>query len=225
MRVEQVRVLIVADVRLYRDGLVHALAGRESLTILGTAVDSEEALALVEALHVDVAVLDMTSRDSLRIARAIHQAAPHVKVVAFAVEESDREVLTCAEAGVAGYVPRGASADDLIVMIESVMRGELTCPPHTVSLLFRRLASLANGRDGPDGSKVTGREREILVLIDSGLSNKQIAQRLGIEVATVKNHVHHILEKLHVTSRSQAAALLRDRPGRASYSERLDESM
>lgn len=220
---ERTQVLVVADVRLYREGLAGILAGREGLAVIGTAGNCDEALRLVALAEPNVAVLDMATRDSLKIVRAISEAAPTVKIIAFAIEELDREILACAEAGVAGYVLCEASTEELVAIIESVVRGELVCPPSTVSMLFRRLASLAKrGDEQIEPFNITGREREIAVLIDSGLSNKEIAQRLNLEVATVKNHVHNILEKLNVTTRGQAAARLRSRPARSSRSELSD---
>jgi two-component system, NarL family, nitrate/nitrite response regulator NarL len=205
-----IRVLPVAEVRLYREGLARSLASRPGITVVGTAANRDEALSLVESSRPDVVVLDMATRNSLEIVRTVNDSTPAVRIIAFAVEELDPQIIACAEAGVAGYVCCEASTDDLLIAIESVMRGELRCPPRTAALLLHRLASLARGAPEPVvGVNLTAREREILVLIDDALSNKEIAQRLHIEVATVKNHVHSILEKLHVTTRAQAAARLR----------------
>jgi two-component system nitrate/nitrite response regulator NarL len=205
-----ISVLIVADVRLYREGLSTSLGRREHLAVLGEAGSREAALALVASNPPDVVVLDMATRDSLAIVRAISSAAPSVKTIAFAIEELDREILACGEAGVAGWVAREGSLDDLVATIESVSREELVCSARMAATLFRRLASL---RRTPQvaADPLTAREREIAALIERGLSNKEIAQRLNIEVATVKNHVHSILGKLQVGSRGAAAASRRDR--------------
>ena len=205
-----ISLLIVADVRLYREGLSGSLGRRGHLTVVGEAGSREAALPLIASHPPNVVVLDMATRDSLAIVRAISSAAPSVKIIAFAVEELDSEILACAEAGVAGWVPREASMDDLVASIEGVAREELVCSARMAATLFRRLASLTRTPQLP-GDPLTGREREIAALIDRGLSNKEIAQRLKIEVATVKNHVHSILGKLHVASRAQAAASRRDR--------------
>jgi two-component system, NarL family, nitrate/nitrite response regulator NarL len=222
---QSVRVLPVAEVRLYREGLASSLACRTNLDVVGTAANRDEALMLVASLQPDVVVLDMATRDSLEIVRAISGSAPRVRILAFAIEELDHEIVACAEAGVAGYVPCEASTDDLIAAIESVMRGESLCPPRTAALLLSRLATLAKGGQAQSrGLNLTAREREIVVLIDEGLSNKEIAQRLNIEVATVKNHVHNVLEKLHVSNRAQAAAHVRGGPGRGPRSAAMDRT-
>src|SRR5439155_3862772 len=140
----------------------------------------------------------------------IADAQTDARIVAFAVVETDAEILACAEAGVSAWVPREGSIDDLVATIESVERDELHCPPKLASTLFRRLASLTRRlpqRSPADG--LTAREREILALIDRGLSNKEIAVRLSVEVTTVKNHVHNILDKLQVSRRNEAAAFVR----------------
>jgi len=110
-------------------------------------------------------------------------------------------------------VPRAASVEDLVAALESVGRGELLCSAQTAAALLRRVAALAAGRSAPAQplSNLTRREREIGGLLEAGLSNKDIAVQLGIEVATVKNHVHNVLEKLQVHRRGQAAARLQGR--------------
>ena len=120
------------------------------------------------------------------------------------------------EVGATGYVTRDASATDLVKAVEHAANGEILCPPRIVGALFRRLAVLASERvPNPPLQRLTRREREVALLIGEGQSNRQIAEQLRIEVATVKHHVHNILEKLEVTRRSEAAA--RVRPEAAVY--------
>jgi two-component system, NarL family, nitrate/nitrite response regulator NarL len=131
-------------------------------------------------------------------------------VLALTVPNRETEILAFAEAGIAGFVTLEASVAELVEAIESVARGEALCSPSVAAALLRRLASLAHSRTSADPTgPLTAREREILALIDEGLSNKQIAQRLRIELPTVKNHVHHILVKLGADRRAEAAALVR----------------
>jgi DNA-binding NarL/FixJ family response regulator len=112
-------------------------------------------------------------------------------------------VLACVEAGVSGYVPRTGSIEDLVAAIRSAVRGEARCPPVITSALMRRVATLANA--GGAGHRLTTRELEIAEHIALGMSNREIARRLGIELCTVKNHVHHMLEKLGVSRRADIA--------------------
>jgi two-component system, NarL family, nitrate/nitrite response regulator NarL len=127
-------------------------------------------------------------------------------VVALGVSEDPDEVLECAEAGVAGYVSRRATVEDLVKTIEGVERGELCCSPRMAAEMFHRVAALAAGQAAARLFPLTVREQAIVQLISRGLSNKEIAHALSIEVATVKTHVHHILEKLGVPRRAAVAA-------------------
>jgi DNA-binding NarL/FixJ family response regulator len=146
------------------------------------------------------------------LARALRSVAPDTKVVALGVSEVDEEVMPLVEAGVAGYVTRDSSLDQLATSVLGVADGGPLCSPRMVGAFLRRIAALSAEAQRPDtapGAHLTAREFEIVGLIDRGLSNKQIAHELCIELPTVKNHVHNILEKLRVTRRGEAAARLR----------------
>ena len=201
--------LVIAAVRLYREGMAFNLDNRAQVSVVGAAATRAEALPLVTTHQPAVVVLDMATDSSLDLVRAIKEADPRVKIVAFAVEEHEPEIIACAEAGVDGYVSCEGSMDDLTATIVSVTRGELLCSPRVAATLLRRVGALASGARGPQATDgLTSRECEVLGLIDEGLSNKEIAVRLHIGVATVKNHVHNLLEKLQVGSRLEAASHL-----------------
>jgi two-component system, NarL family, nitrate/nitrite response regulator NarL len=205
---EKIRLLVVADVRLYRENIVSSLACRDGIEVTGAASSTDEVLALVSATAPAIVVIDMATAASDDIVRLLGAQAAAVKTVAFAVGDSEQEILACVDAGVAGYVSRDASMDDLVAAIESVARGDLPVPPRIAAAMFRRLTVLRQSEREAPSLPLTARERQILLLIDEGLSNKEIAARLSIEVATVKNHVHSLLTKMHVTTRGQAAARL-----------------
>jgi two-component system, NarL family, nitrate/nitrite response regulator NarL len=209
---EPPRVLIASDVRLYRDGLAITLAGLRRLVIVGAVAGSDLTPACLSHLRPDVVLLDITLSGCLGLPGALHTKPP-VKFVAFAVSESDDGVLACAEAGFSGYVGKDGSAEDLVLTIEGTLRGEVLCPPQIAGALFRRLAAIVNRhRPHPRIATLTRREFEIMELVDQGHSNKEIARRLRIGPATVKNHVHNILEKLQVRRRAEAAAAIRTPP-------------
>src|SRR5262249_28164381 len=151
---------------------------------------------LIQASRPDVVVLDMATRRSFDIVRAIRLQAPEIQIVAFGVEELESEIVACAKAGIAGYVPCEASLDELVAIIEGVVRGEVICTPRIAAGIFRQLESLTSAAHTnpsmPIAATLTTRERQILELIGRGLSNKEIAVHLGIEVSTVKNHVHNL---------------------------------
>jgi DNA-binding NarL/FixJ family response regulator len=121
--------------------------------------------------------------------------------------------VACAAAGVSGYVLHDEPHEELMKAVLAVARGEIWCPPRVAAVLMRRMGPHGSTPDMPLGTaRLTVREREILALIDGGLSNKEIARKLSIEVRTVKNHVHNLLEKLRVHRRGEAVALLRSHP-------------
>jgi DNA-binding NarL/FixJ family response regulator len=204
-----IRVLIVADTRLYREALSEMLRRRDGFAVAGATASSREALSDLQRFAPDVVVIDMATPESLAAVRELHRSAPGVCVVALGVTELEDDVLRCAEAGAAGYVTREASLEDLLAAIKDAARGELQCSPRIAGRLLRRLAALAADRPWtPSVARLTAREWDIVRLIEANLSNKQIADRLGIEVATVKNHVHNLLEKLNVHRRTDVRRLL-----------------
>jgi DNA-binding NarL/FixJ family response regulator len=207
-----IRVLIAAQVRFYRDGLADIIARHPRCTVVGTASTRRDAVERVREVIPDIMLLDAAMPEGLAAAAEVVACAPTVKVVAIALDETPHAVLEWAEVGVSGYVPRDASLSDLIASIERTARGELQCSAEVAAGMIRRVWALAKVAGvGQTGGPVhlTPREREIMRLIDQGMSNKDIARHLGIGVATAKSHVHHILEKLHVRGRSQAAARMR----------------
>jgi two-component system, NarL family, nitrate/nitrite response regulator NarL len=153
----------------------------------------------------------MATPESLGLVRRIRHATPEVKVVALAVPDDESSVVACAEAGVAGYVTRDQSIEDVVAVVESVAHGELIASPRVAATLLRRVTALAadRGASALPGARLTPRELEIVALIEKRRSNKQIARELCIEVNTVKNHVHSILKKLHVDRRADAVERVR----------------
>jgi DNA-binding NarL/FixJ family response regulator len=206
---DRLRVLVVAAARLYREGIAQALAAQDRFEIAGTARAASEALEVLNAAAPDVALIDLGLPGSLEFVRAMRVVRPGCKIVALSVPDAEDDVIACAEAGVAGFVTLDGSLEDLEAMLDSVGRGETLCSPRMVAALLRRVATLSDGRGGVRGAGLTARERQIVELVERGLSNKEIARELMIEVPTVKNHVHNILEKMHVTRRSEAAARFR----------------
>jgi two-component system, NarL family, nitrate/nitrite response regulator NarL len=205
-----IRILIVGSIRLYREGLAQLLAQYDGVTVVGAVSDAESALAALPNLLPDVVLLDMATPDSHQLARELHTRAPGMPFVAIGIVGSDVDLLECAETGAAGCVTREASVDELLAAARSAGLGEPAYSPRTVAQLVRRLADLSGERMASGGrSRLTPRESEIAALLAQNLSNKEIARRLRIEVATVKNHVHNLLEKLHIHRRAEAAGVLR----------------
>jgi DNA-binding NarL/FixJ family response regulator len=216
------RVLIVSDVRIVQEGLQAVLAQRDGVDIVST-VDVLHARDQSERLHPDVVLFDAARRDSVELVKDLVASAPHSKVVAFGVKETDDEILALAAAGTAGYVRDSAESRDVVRVLERVMCNELPCSPRAAASLYRRVAVLSQSGNDPAGFgngngnghgnvcvvPLSRRELQVAHLIDGGLTNKEIGRQLGIEAATVKNHVHNIFGKLEVHRRGEAAAKIR----------------
>lgn len=154
----------------------------------------------------DIALVGMSGGKTFGAGAAMARAHPDIRVVALAIDSTD-EVVAVVEAGVSGYVPKEASLTELVSTIQSVSCGEMPCSPSVAAGLCRRLADLAPRQDQAPQRRLTVRERQVLALVGEDLSNKEIARRLCIEVTTVKNHVHNLLEKLQVHRRRDAIAV------------------
>ncbi|NJM92520.1 MAG: response regulator transcription factor [Rhodospirillaceae bacterium] len=204
------QILLVSPVRLLRDGLAVMLQQRPRIQRVQTAESADAAIAALEQFMPTLILLDVATEDGLLTARRLAEAAEGLRILGFAARAYDHDVLAYASAGIAGFVPREASSQELFDAIDRVVNDELLCSPRIAATLFRQLATLS-GRSKPTNGPgpLTDREREIARFIDDGLSNKEIALQLSIEVSTVKNHVHNILEKLRVTRRGKISARVR----------------
>lgn len=199
------RTVILASVKLYCEGLEQRLSNTP-LLVVAMATTWSEAYEKIRELSPDVVLVDASSRDVLPHVDALRDAGP-AKIVAFAVGEDEVDAIACAEAGVAAFVERSASIDDLVSAVVRAVQGELTLSPRAAAALFRRIGTLSRPYALPRGTRLTAREREVHLMLRDGMTNKDIAKRLGLRVPTVKNHVHHLLEKLGVHRRVDAIAL------------------
>jgi DNA-binding NarL/FixJ family response regulator len=206
----EIDVFVFSALRVFGEGLMVALEQTDHIRAIGMAASIDELTAQLLELRPTVVLLDIAPPDATATVQTILHLSPQSRVIALGMGESEMEVIAWAEAGIAGYVAREASISDLVATIDSTVRGELPCSPRVAGTLLRRVAALAADRHPSDSRvQLSRRELEIVQLIDEGLSNKEIAQFLCIELATVKNHVHNILEKLRVRRRIEAAAWMR----------------
>lgn len=210
---ESVRVFIVDDNRLLREGLVSMLAEQEDFVVVGAAASGRKALEQIKELHPEVALIDigMPDKDGIEVTRALHNDMPEVKVIILGMPDLTDEIMTCIEAGAVGYVLKESSFEYLVETIRSAQRGESFCSPRMAASLFSRVAELAGERIPQSSVKLTPREVEIINQVAQGLSNKEIAQQLSIEVQTVKNHIHNILDKLQLHNRLEAVQYAREK--------------
>jgi two-component system, NarL family, nitrate/nitrite response regulator NarL len=215
-RAYPIEILIVAGVRLYQDGLALALSADPRFRVVAIAGGHLEGLARIAALSrcPDVAVIDVGPPLDCHGARALRARAPRMRLLALAIGDAEDDLVRWAEAGVSGFVTRETPLEGLMQSIESIATNGSVCPPDVIGRLLRRMESMANARAVPSqvGEALTDRERDVVALINCGRSNKEIARELQLSVATVKNHVHSILDKLHVARRGEAAAAMRGIP-------------
>lgn len=206
-------VVVISPVLLYRDGLAASLSSDGRLRVASTA-SPDRALAQV-MLHRPAAVLlDADGNAGLELARALKAIEAGCVLVGFGISNSAAKAIACAEAGFAGFIDETGSIDALVETTLSALQGEFQCSPRLAALLCQRLASLASGvcvRTPVGLSPLTPREQEVASLVCEGLSNKEIAIDLRIGPATVKNHVHNILDKLGVRRRAGIAARVQGR--------------
>jgi two-component system nitrate/nitrite response regulator NarL len=203
-----IRVFIVIEVCLYREGVAGILESADGFAVVGAASDVGACLPDIARQRPDVVLLDAGTSDGARALARLAAASPHVHVLAVAVRDVEAEIMRCVEAGAVGYVPRDASITELLGALRSAARGEAVLPPRIAACLMRQLVTLSASRrrEESEAWNLTPREYEVVELLDRGLSNAEIARQLNIELATVKNHVHHILDKVGVKRRDQVAS-------------------
>jgi two-component system nitrate/nitrite response regulator NarL len=204
----QLGVVVISDIRLYREGIRRLLDGEPRLHVVGAASSLDDLAGDNGTPPADVALVDAAMPESLATIRTIRLRTPSALVIVLSVSDIDGELLQFAEVGIAGYVTRDGARSDLVAAIDSAERGEALCSPRAAAALLARVARLA-GDPFPADAGLTARESEILRLITAGLSNKEIGSRLFIGVPTVKTHVHNILKKLGASRRGEAAAWAR----------------
>jgi DNA-binding NarL/FixJ family response regulator len=200
------RVVIISDVLLYREGLQASLVRDGRLEVVA-AVSSGQALGAISARGIDAVLLDAAMASGLALARQMRSLRPDVRLVGFGITGGAEDLVACAESGLMAFVDCHGTIDQLVAAVHGALRGELACSPQVAAMMCDRLASLAGTRS--DGSEpLTQRERQVAALVVEGLSNKEIALDLRIGPATVKNHVHNILDKLKVRRRAGIASQL-----------------
>jgi two-component system, NarL family, nitrate/nitrite response regulator NarL len=208
---------IFTSIRLLGDGLSRYLSGKQDICVLGV-FDSIPALrALLAESQVDVVLVDMTQDLDLDDVRSIAVEAPDVVLIALGLREQRQEVIRCGRAGFSGYVARDATVDVVAKTLRDALAGRLACPAEISNGLLRALFRADPSPVEPAGRPpLTAKERVVLQLMSRGLTNKEIARELTLSIATVKAHVHKVLEKLDVPRRSYAMQRVRERPWIAS---------
>ncbi len=202
----QIRVLLVDDHPVVRDGLRGILADEPGISVVGEAGNGDEALALVDRLHPDLLLLDlrMPALDGVGTIKALAARNSPSKVLVLTTYDTDDLVVAAIEAGATGYLLKDAPRDDLIRAVRASVRGEAVLSPAVASRLMGRVRQ-------PADETLSARELEVLRLVAQGNANREVASRLFISEATVKTHLLHIYAKLGVSDRAAAVAVAYER--------------
>ena len=204
-----IRILLVDDQPLLRQGFGLVLSGEEDLLVVGEAGDGIEAVHRAEEMAPDVVVMDvrMPRSTGIEAARRIRERLPDTKVIMLTVSDSEEDLYAAVKAGASGYLLKEVSIEELADAVRAVARGHSLISPSMASKLlteFNALVQQAEERHRSLLPSLTDRELDVLKLVAKGLTNREISEELYISENTVKNHVRNILEKLHLHSRMEA---------------------
>ena len=212
-KLETTRLLIISTHKLFRDCLASMLAEVETFEVQEHPLEPEGVLSQLRKWKPAVILIDLSrasdlaSQDVPALLNEIKEKHDEIHALVLGVDEGDPEVLRCIELGAAGYVSKESSVVELQEAIDLVLQGGAVCPPALAYSAFELLADLSQKHERSlrvEALQLTPREMEILQLIADGHSNKGIAEALSLSIYTVKNHVHHILDKLQVKRRAEA---------------------
>jgi NarL family two-component system response regulator LiaR len=203
---ETIRILLVEDHAVVRAGLRVLLPTEPGLEVVGEAADGLEAVEQAGALQPDIVLLDlvMPRQDGLAAIPQIKQVSPDSRIIVLTSFAEDEKVFAAIKAGAVGYLLKEASPQELLQAIRAVYQGEVSLSPFIAQKLMREL-NRPPATQSPAEAALTGREEEVLGLVAQGMLNDEIATQLNISERTVRTHISHILEKLHLVNRTQAA--------------------
>ena len=207
-----VRVLVVDDHPLYREGLAMAISVMADKTVVGEAGTGEDAVAMVAELDPDVVVMDLHMPDvnGVEATRRITEQHPRTAVLVLTMLENDESVFSAMRAGAKGYLLKGADGAEIGRALDGVANGEIVFSSGIAQRVLGYFTSAPSRSEVAPFPQLTEREREILDLVARGLTNAAIAQRLFLSDKTVRNHVSNVFTKLHVAGRAEAVARARD---------------
>lgn len=197
-----IRIVVVDDHPVVRDGVAATLAAADDLEVVGQAASGPEAVALVERLRPDVVVMDlrMPGGDGVEAVRELQRRGATTRVLVLTTYDTDSDTVAAIEAGATGYLLKDAPAATLVAAVRSTAAGEAVLSPAVATRLASHVRSPATS------TALTAREREVLTLVAQGTPNRAIARELFVSEATVKTHLVHIYAKLGVADRAAAVA-------------------
>ncbi|OGU37458.1 MAG: hypothetical protein A2068_10920 [Ignavibacteria bacterium GWB2_35_6b] len=207
---KKIRLLLIEDNRLLRDGILGILKPYKDIIILTATGDAKKTYLKVHQLNPNVVLLDLGLRslNSLHVVEIVKKDFPEAKIIIMDLAPIQADILQYVKAGANGFILKDASLNDFLITIRTVAEGSTVLPPLLVDSLFSQIVEHAV-REGKtklkEAVRMTKREREVVSLLGEGLSNKEIGQKIHISTYTVKSHIHNIMEKLALHTRLEIA--------------------
>ena len=207
---KKIRLLLIEDNRLLRDGIFSILKSHKDIVIIAASGDAKNTLEKIRKLKPNVVLLDLglRSQNSLHVVELVKQDFPLAKIIIMDLAPVQADILQYIKAGANGFILKDASLNDLLITIRSVAEGSTVVPPLLIDSLFSQIVDHAV-REGKSEVKkavqMTKREREVIELLSKGMSNREIGQKIHVSTYTVKSHIHNIMEKLALHTRLEIA--------------------
>jgi DNA-binding NarL/FixJ family response regulator len=207
---KKIRLLLIEDNRLLRDGILEALKPYKDIAIIAASGDGKNTLVKIKQLKPNVVLLDLglRSRNSLHIVEIVKKDFPPAKIIVMDLAPVQADILQYVKAGANGFILKDASLNDLLITIRTVAEGSTVLPPLLVDSLFSQIVDHAV-REGKsqlkEAVRMTKREREVIQFLGEGMSNREIGQKIRTSTYTVKSHIHNIMEKLALHTRLEIA--------------------
>ncbi|MDP1675441.1 MAG: response regulator transcription factor [Bacteroidota bacterium] len=206
----KIRILLIEDNRILRDGITAMINGHKDVIVAAVSNGRDHTLLKARSVKPDIVLMDfgLASQNSVSIVQSLKNDFPDIKIIGMGLVPIQADIMEFVQAGADGFILKNAAVEEVIKTIRAVVVGEKSLPPLMTESLFSQVvehALLKGKRNIKSAIRMTQREKEIIALIVEGMSNKQIAESLNIATFTVKSHVHNILEKLALHSRLQIA--------------------
>jgi DNA-binding NarL/FixJ family response regulator len=207
---KKIRLLLIEDNRLLRDGIFSVLKAYKNIVIIATSGDGKNTLLKIKQLKPNIVLLDLglRSQNSLHVVEIVKQDFPKAKIIIMDLAPIQADILQYVKAGANGFILKDASLNDFLITIRTVAEGSTVLPPLLVDSLFSQIVDHAvrEGKSGlKDAIRMTKQEREVIQFLGEGMSNREIGQKIRISTYTVKSHIHNIMEKLALHTRLEIA--------------------
>ena len=210
MTMKKIRLLLIEDNRLLRDGIFSILKGHKDIIIIAASGDGKNLLSKIQKLKPNVVLLDLglRSQNSLHVVEMVRRDFPQAKIIVMDLAPVQADILQYVKAGANGFILKDASLNDFLITIRTVSEGATVLPPLLVDSLFSQIIDHAVREGKPklkEAVRMTKREREVIQFLGDGMSNQQIGQKIRASTYTVKSHIHNIMEKLALHTRLEIA--------------------